>query len=83
MYLRNCSKSAGNYTARINLSELTDRRLSVSIFFLKKLTTIRNSLWYSYRLKIEQLMVTQWYAVYTRRYTVGCLVIEQAMASPT
>jgi len=31
-------------------------------------------------LKFEQLMVTQRYTAYTRRYTVGSLVIEHAMA---
>jgi hypothetical protein len=38
---------------------------------------------YSGMLKSEQLMVTQWYTAYTRRYTVGSLVIENSMASPT
>jgi len=33
-------------------------------------------------LKSEQLMVTQWYTVYTRRYTVGIPVIGHTMASP-
>jgi len=37
---------------------------------------------YSCRVKIEQLMVTQWYTAYTRRYTVGSLLFENAMASP-
>jgi len=31
-------------------------------------------------LKFEKLMVTQWYTVCTRRYRVGSLVFENAMA---
>jgi len=44
------------------------------------LTTFSKVLLYSGMLKIEQLMVTQWYTAYTRRYTVGSLFIENAMA---
>gem|GEM_PF-2598988 len=34
---------------------------------------------YSYRVKIEQLMVTRWYTADTRRCTVGSLINEHAM----
>jgi len=47
------------------------------------LTTFSKVLLNSGMLKFEQLMVTQWYTAYTRRYTVGSLVIENAKASPT
>jgi len=44
------------------------------------LTTFWKVLLYSGMLKFEQLMVTQWCTVYTRRYTVGSLLFENAMA---
>jgi len=47
------------------------------------LTTFSKVLLYSGMLKSEQLMVTQWYTADTRRYTVGSLVMENAMALRT
>jgi len=47
------------------------------------LTTFSKVLLYSGMLKSEQLMVTQWYTAYTRRYTVGSLVIENPNDSST